>query len=160
MRGVPGAGAADQRHPRARRAAHPGELEAVIEAPAERVGLRVEPELVPGLVADAGSEPGVLPLLSTALLELWQAREHGWLTVAAYRAGGGLRGAVARLAEGAYAELDPGQAAIARSMFLRLAGPGEGEGVVRRRVSLAELDVEGDPAVARVLELPHRAPAC
>ena len=79
--------------------------------------------------------------------------QRGWLTFEAYRAAGGLRGAVARLAESAYAELDPGQAAIARSMFLRLAGPGEGEGVVRRRVSLAELDVEGDPAVARVLEM-------
>lgn len=127
------------------------ELEAVIEAPAQRVGLRVEPGLVRELIADAGTEPGVLPLLSTSLLELWQARDGGRLTLATYRAGGGLRGAVARLAEAAYADFNPGQAAIARSVFLRLGGPGEGEGVVRRRVSLAELDVDRDATVAQVL---------
>src|SRR5262249_50087674 len=93
------------------------------------------------------------PLLSTALLELWQARRAGWLTLDAYRAGGGLHGAVARLAEKAYAELDPGQAAIARSMFLRLAGPGEGEGVVRRRVALAELGATERPATGRAPDL-------
>ena len=129
------------------------ELEAVIEAPAERVGLRVEPGLTHELVSDAGTEPGVLPLLSTALLELWQARDGGWLTLDAYRAGGGLKGAVARLAESAFAELDPAQTRIARAIFLRLAGPGEGEGVVRQRVALAELDVDRDPAIARVLEI-------
>ena len=128
------------------------ELAAVIEAPAERVGLRVEPELTRQLVEDAGAEPGVLPLLSTSLLELWQARQAGWLTLEAYRAGGGLKGAVARLAETAFAELDPAQTRIARSIFLRLAGPGEGEGVVRQRVPLAELDADRDPAVARVLD--------
>jgi hypothetical protein len=130
----------------------PPELAAVIEAPAERVGLRVEQELVQVLISDAGSEPAVLPLLSTALLELWQARRAGWMTLDAYRAGGGLHGAIARLAEASYAQFDPGQAAVARSMFLRLAGPGEGEGVVRRRVTLSELDADGDPTASRVLQ--------
>ena len=65
---------------------------------------------------------------------------------------GGLHGAIARLAEAAYAQFDPGQAAVARSMFLRLAGPGEGEGVVRRRVTLSELDADGDPTAAHVLQ--------
>ena len=130
----------------------PPELASVIEAPAERVGLRVEQELAQELIADAGSEPAVLPLLSTALLELWQARRGGWMTLEAYRAGGGLHGAIARMAEAAYTQFDPGQAAVARSMFLRLAGPGEGEGVVRRRVALSELDADGDTAGGRVLQ--------
>jgi len=128
------------------------ELAAVVEHPAQRVGLRVEPGLTEALVADAGTEPGVLSLLSTALLELWQARENGRLTLAAYRASGGLRGAIARLAEAAYAELDPHRQAIARAILLRLAGPGEGAELVRRRVPLTELDAERDPAVAEVLE--------
>ena len=50
------------------------ELAGVIEHPAQRVGLRVDADLTEALIADAGTEPGVLPLLSTALLELWQAR--------------------------------------------------------------------------------------
>jgi hypothetical protein len=48
------------------------ELRRVVELPAGRVGLRVEPELVDALVDDVEGEPGALPLLSTALLELWQ----------------------------------------------------------------------------------------
>jgi class 3 adenylate cyclase len=128
------------------------ELAAVIEHPAERVGLRVDPGLTAALVADAGTEPGVLSLLSTALLELWQAREDGRLTLAAYRASGGLRGAIARLADAAYGGLDPHRQAIARAILLRLTGPGEGAELVRRRVPLTELDADRDSAVAEVLE--------
>ena len=127
------------------------ELAAVIERPAQRVGLRVEPGLTETLLDDLGDEPGSLPLLSTALLELWQARDHGRLTLAAYHASGGVRGAVARLAEAAYARLSDERQSICRVIFLRLAGPGEGEGVVRRRVPLADFDVERDEAMAGVI---------
>ena len=51
------------------------ELRRAIELPAQRAGLRVEPELVDRLLADVEGEPGALPLLSTALLELWQERD-------------------------------------------------------------------------------------
>jgi WD40 repeat protein/class 3 adenylate cyclase len=128
------------------------ELAAIIERPAQRVGLRVEDDLVEALVTDCGDEPGALPLLSTALLELWQTRSEGRLTLAAYRATGGLHGAVGRLAEDAYGDLDPAQREIARSLLLRLAGEGEGDAVIRRRVPLGELDTERDAAMAEVLE--------
>jgi hypothetical protein len=48
-----------------------------IELPATRAGLLVEPELVDALIADFEGEPGALPLLSTALLELWQQPTAG-----------------------------------------------------------------------------------
>src|ERR671934_193893 len=48
----------------------PDELRRAIEQPARRVGLHVELELVDALIADVEDEPGALPLLSTALLEL------------------------------------------------------------------------------------------
>ena len=51
------------------------ELRRAIELPRARAGLRVEPELVDALIADVEGEPGALPLLSTALLELWQQRD-------------------------------------------------------------------------------------
>ena len=51
------------------------ELRRAVELPAGRVGLRVEPELADALVDDVDGEPGALPLLSTALLELWQKRQ-------------------------------------------------------------------------------------
>jgi WD40 repeat protein/class 3 adenylate cyclase len=127
------------------------EIAAVIRHPAERVGLRVEPELVQALVADVGSEPGALPLLSTALLELWGARDGGRLTLAAYRATGGVRGAVGRLAEAAWARLDEPQQVVARAMFLRLTGSAEGTSAVKRRVTPEELDAARNDTVGEVL---------
>src|SRR4051812_7469362 len=51
------------------------ELRRAIELPSERAGLRVEPELIDRLLADVELEPGALPLLSTALFELWERRD-------------------------------------------------------------------------------------
>jgi DNA-binding SARP family transcriptional activator/WD40 repeat protein len=120
------------------------ELRRAIEQPARRVGLHVEPELADALLADVEDEPGALPLLSTALLELWQRRDGRRLRHATYERTGGVRGAVARLAEEAFGGLEPAQQGIARAVLLRLAGEGAGGAVVRRRVALAELEGQGD----------------
>jgi DNA-binding SARP family transcriptional activator/WD40 repeat protein len=127
------------------------ELRRAIELPAMRAGLEVEPELVEALVADLDDEPGALPLLSAALLELWQQRDGRLLRHATYERTGGVRGAVARLAEQAFGELDPEQQRIARSVLLRLAGEGPDGTVVRRRMPLAELEGHGDDDLERVL---------
>jgi WD40 repeat protein/tRNA A-37 threonylcarbamoyl transferase component Bud32 len=127
------------------------ELRRVVELPAGRVGLRVEPELTDALVDDVEGEPGALPLLSTALLELWQKREDNTLSLAAYRESGGVHGAVARLAEGTYARIPDGRKQLVRAIMLRLVGEGEGEAPVRRRAPLAELDLERNEDVADVL---------
>ena len=71
--------------------------------------------------------------------------------MSAYEQTGGVHGAIARLAENAYARLEPAQREVARRILLRLAGQGEGESAVRRRVELAELDAERDDRVAEVL---------
>ena len=84
-------------------------------------------------------EPGGLPLLSTTLLELWRARDGRTLRYESYRTSGGVRGAVARLAEAAYTRLDETERRIARGVMLRLAS-GEDGALVRRRVPLAELE--------------------
>ena len=127
------------------------ELRRVVELPAGRVGLRVEPELADALVDDVEGEPGALPLLSTALLELWQKRQDNTLALAAYRESGGVHGAVARLAEGTYARIPDGRKPLVRAIMLRLVGEGEGDAPVRRRAPLAELDLERNEDVADVL---------
>ena len=127
------------------------ELRRAVELPAGRVGLRVEPELADALVGDVEGEPGALPLLSTALLELWQKRQENALTLAAYRAAGGVHGAVARLAEGTYARVPDERRQLVRAVMLRLVGDGEGDAPVRRRAPLAELDLERNEDVADVL---------
>ncbi|HEY5881766.1 MAG TPA: serine/threonine-protein kinase, partial [Nakamurella sp.] len=78
------------------------ELRRAVELPAARVGLRVEPELVDRLVDDVAGASGALPLLSTALVELWQQRDGDTLSMASYLDSGGVRGAIARLAEDTY----------------------------------------------------------
>jgi WD40 repeat protein len=127
------------------------ELRRAIELPARRVGLRVERALVDSLVTEVAEEPGGLPLLSTALVELWQNRSDAWLRMQAYDRTGGVRGAVARLAESAFEHLDTSQREVARSIFLRLVATGEGEAVTRRRVPIAEFDVDRNPVAAAVL---------
>ena len=127
------------------------ELRRAVELPAGRVGLRVEPELADALVDDVEGEPGALPLLSTALLELWQKRQDNALTLAAYRESGGVHGAVARLAEGTYARIPDERKPLVRAVMLRLVGEGEGDAPVRRRAPLAELDLERNEDVADVL---------
>jgi WD40 repeat protein/DNA-binding SARP family transcriptional activator len=115
------------------------ELSRTIEQPAARAGLEVERTLVEALVADVAGEPGGLPLLSTMLLELWRARDGRELRYASYRISGGVRGAVARLAEEAYTQLDEEERPVTRSVMLRLGGDEDGA-LVRRRVPLAELE--------------------
>jgi WD40 repeat protein len=127
------------------------ELRRAVELPAGRVGLRVEPELADALVDDVEGEPGALPLLSTALLELWQKRQDTTLTLAAYRESSGVHGAVARLAEDTHARIPDGHRPLVHALMLRLVGDGAGDAPVRRRALLAELDLDRNEAVADVL---------
>jgi WD40 repeat protein/DNA-binding SARP family transcriptional activator len=135
----------------------PTELAQAIDGPARKVGLIVEPDLVTRLVNDVAGQAGGLPLLSTALLELWQRREGLRMRLAAYEATGGVKGAVARLAEHAYETLTPDEQGVARRILLRLAGSGEHDAVVRSRVPLSDLDVDRDEQAARVLEVLARS---
>jgi DNA-binding SARP family transcriptional activator/WD40 repeat protein len=124
-----------------------GELRRAIEGPARRAGLSLDTGLADALVADTLAEPGGLPLLSTALTALWEQRDGRRLTLAAYATSGGVGAAIAHLAEQAYADLDEAHRGAARILLRRLAGPGQGDGVVRRRVDLAELAALPDPRV-------------
>jgi WD40 repeat protein/DNA-binding SARP family transcriptional activator len=123
------------------------ELTRAIERPAARAGLELEAGLADALISDVAGEPGGLPLLSTALLELWRVRDGRALRYDAYRASGGVRGAVARLAEDAYTHLSDSERRVARSVMLRLAAGVDGA-LARRRVPVSELErVDGAPPV-------------
>lgn len=128
------------------------EVHRAVEHPARLAGLVLDVGLADALVDDAGNEPGSLPLLSTALTELWDRRDGRRLTLEAYSESGGLRGAVARIAERAYGELDERDRTAARVLLLRLAGPGQVDAVTRRRVPLSELIALPDPRVRAVVD--------
>jgi WD40 repeat protein/class 3 adenylate cyclase len=128
------------------------ECRRAIELPARRCGVRVESALAELLAAEVADQPGALPLLSTALVELWGARDDGWLRGSAYEQTGGIRGAVGRLAERSYQEMSDAERRTARRVFLRLAGSGEADGLTRRRVELAEFDVDQDATAGVVID--------
>jgi WD40 repeat protein/DNA-binding SARP family transcriptional activator len=128
-----------------------GELRRAIEGPAERTGLQVEPALVDTLVDEVAGEAGGLPLLSTALLDLWREREGNALTLAAHGRAGGVRGAVGRHAEATFRSLDGEEQQIGRRILLRLVAGGDGVPFTRRRVTRAELDADQDEHIAAVL---------
>jgi len=127
------------------------ELRRAIELPAQRADLIVEEQLTDSLVSDTVGQPGGLPLLSTALLELWTHRRDRTLHLDDYLRAGGVEGAVARLAEEAFDRLDADEQAAAKRILLRLAAPGEGTEVVRRRAPLSEFDLDRDADASRAM---------
>ena len=87
------------------------ELVRVIAEPAKRGGWQFVEGLVEQILEDIGHEPGRLPLLSHALLETWERRRGTVLTLAGYRAAGGVEGAIAKTAEDTLKLLDSGATA-------------------------------------------------
>ncbi|MDR3083801.1 MAG: hypothetical protein LBV60_23280, partial [Streptomyces sp.] len=129
------------------------ELREAVTGPAKAVGLELEPGLAELIVREVGTDgprgthdAGVLPLLSHALLSTWQRRKAGRLTLAGYRAAGGIQGAVAATAERAWSDLDPAARTAARLLLLRLVRLGEDTQATRRRGTRRRLAEESaDP---------------
>ena len=77
--------------------------------------------------------------------------------MAAYRATGGIDGAVARTAEAVYERFDADGKQAARRLLLRLVSPGEGTADTRRRVTVTELT--GTTELAGPADTPQAATA-
>ncbi len=126
-----------------------------IEGPAGLAGLRLERGLVDLLRVDAEDQAGALPLVSFALVETWQRREGTVLTVAGYRASGGIRAAVAHAADRLYEGLSGDEREKLRWLMLRMVTvSANGEAV---RAPLARETAAADPGRARVMDLLVRA---
>ncbi|MFJ9041127.1 hypothetical protein ACIRF8_31735 [Streptomyces sp. NPDC102406] len=115
------------------------DLRRAVVGPAGVRGLTVERALTAQLVDEVAGEPGGLPLLSHALLETWHRRSGRALTLRAYEAAGGVRGAIAQTAEDVYDTLTDAQATLARRIMLRLIAPGDGTADTCRPVDRSEL---------------------
>jgi len=118
------------------------DLRNAVEGPAHRAGLKLEPGLVDLLVREVESEPAALPLLSHVLRATWERREGPTLTVAGYRATGGIQHAVARSAESLYEAMDDTQRGRLRSLLLRLVMPSEDGDPVGARVPRAKVSLD------------------
>jgi WD40 repeat protein len=115
------------------------ELRRAVECPALLVGCELEAGLVDLLVQAVRAQPGALPLLQHALLELWNKREGRQLTVNAYQEIGKLEGALQRRADATLEAFSPEEQEFCCRTFLRLIQPGEGTEDTKRRASMQEL---------------------
>ncbi len=133
------------------------ELRSSMEQQARVVGLRFETDLSNTILDDVAGEPGAMPLLQHALLELWKRRHGRWLRADEYRNLGGVHQAIARTADSIYHELDDADRERMRTIFLRLTrlddGNQEGETQrdTRRRARFDELAAAGDEEPVRAL---------
>ena len=134
------------------------DLRSAIERQAGAVGLRFEADLAATILDQVRGEPGAMPLLQHALLELWQRRHGRWLPASEYRTIGGVQGAIAKTAETLYAELTETEQEQVLDIFVRLTRLDEEEAPnverrdTRRRVALEELvPAGGDIAATKAL---------
>lgn len=115
-----------------------------IEGPVGMAGGRIEPALVQRLLNDLGDNQDQLPALQHALMRSWEhsteAETKGKaITVADYKAIGGMADALNIDADRVYASLSRYDAAIARCLFQRLVQPGAADGETRSPTPLSVL---------------------
>jgi serine/threonine protein kinase/formylglycine-generating enzyme required for sulfatase activity len=128
-----------------------GARDAVI-GPARAKGIRFDSddvvEALVSTVTDTGGDAAVeLPLLAFTLSALWDARdvETGTISARSLDAIGGVRGALARHADGVLDALVPSHRAVARQLLLRLVTP------ERTRVRRTAEELTVDPTVLDAL---------
>ncbi len=131
-------------------------LAQAISKPAQRAGVFIEPLLVERLVADAGGEPGILPLVQETMILLWDKLQRRYLPLSAYEGlvlpgqkTAGLQAAIALHANAVLNNLNVNeeQQAIARRIFIRLVHFGNGRAHTRRQQPLSSLRAAEDPAL-------------
>lgn len=130
-------------------------LRQAIEAPAQAVGLALEPGLSGDLIYELRDEPGALPLLQFTLEALYRKcideQKLRRLTLSAYTDLGGVRGGLATYAETAYQGLAEEDKVLAQFLFTRLIEPGSGDhDSTRRRALQSELVLADTSATARL----------
>ena len=119
-----------------------GALVEMIKRPAERAGLTWDDRLPERIQADTGSDTGALALMAYALDELYQmAHDDQRLTFAAYKAIGGVEGAIGKRAETAFMKLTlPDKDRLLQRVFRELVTVDERGTATRQRAALGKFD--------------------
>ena len=131
------------------------DLRQAIEGPAALPDVQItfDEDLVGDLLFELREQAGALPLLQFTLDQLFMHRENRRLTSNAYRALGGVRGALALHAEATYAALPSEEhRALARALFLRLIDPGVTEQDTTRRRAIRSEFILPDPVQTERLQ--------
>lgn len=131
-------------------------LREIVVRPAELAGVDMEPALVEALLRDTEAEDA-LPLLAFTLRELWELsrRADGRLELGDYHTRlGGLRGSVARAAEGVLAArpLEPGEEEGLRGAFLGMVRLGDDGNFARRAAGWEQLSHQAHDWLERFVQ--------
>ncbi len=124
----------------------------ILTEPARRAGYGFEDEALPEeMVAEVANQPAALALLSFTAYQLWQYRDRHFkqLPRKAYRALGGVGGALAQHAEATLDGMSDADRAVVREVFRHLV-TAEGTRAVLSRAEL--LQVAGGEAATSALE--------
>jgi serine/threonine protein kinase len=102
-----------------------GSVRDIVVTPLSLVGVSLDDErpIVDDVLRELRAGEGRLPLVSFALTEWYETQKNGALTAEAWRAIGGVAGALTRHADAILAALPEASVAVARDLFLRLVTP-------------------------------------
>ena len=139
------------------------ELRQAIVEPAKKLGRKVEENLISAILKDLAveveqqtrePEPGMLPLLSYTLEQLWQRQTLNWLKLDSYNQLGGVQKTLENLAEQAYRQLSVEEQRVADQIFIKLTQLGEGTPDTRKQVPQQDLVTRTQSAelVERVIQ--------
>ena len=159
LRGVPQAGRPARREPRPRVADDAGRAGPGQRAPRTAFGHPAGAGARRCARRRRGRAGGSLPS-SPARSELWRTRDAGWISYESYVRTGGISGAVARLAEESFSQLDGQQREAARAVLLRLAGGEDGDTLTRRRVPRPVPRTSNRTRTRQLLCAVHRTTGC
>lgn len=119
------------------------ELRDAIIKPADRHGVQFEAGLVDRIVNDVVNQPGAMPLLQYALLQLWDTcispTGSRLLTHQGYEAIDGVKGALQRRANDFYGNLSTPDQTFVRELISELVQLGDNGEVTRRRATWERL---------------------
>ena len=131
-----------------------GEL---IEAPAQKAGIELEPGLVPIILEDLGTE-NALPLLAYTLYELWDkyGKKDFDLTIDEYntfKEKGGVEQSINNKAEQIWEELEfEDNNADVKQAFLKLVQINESDKYIRKRAKKSDLPIQTIPFLDKLVD--------
>jgi len=125
---------------------HADLLRAIVE-PARSSGLFFENGLVDRIVADAGNDPAILPLLQIAMRSLVEGDRDRVITLSDYERLGAAQGSLSQVLERIWSSAEEADRHRIRSLLLRLVTP---EGM-RRPVPLDEFPEDDRPQIHRLV---------
>jgi len=149
------------------------EIQEAIEGPAGVYGGSVDPALSNRLLNAMGSSDDQLPILQHALMRIWtlalekagqqtvlelpqDESPPAHLTMDLYQEVGGLAHALSNHADEAFQELDAKGQGIAQRMFCALTERTDGNGDIRRPVSISEVAEVADASIEDVIAVVNR----